>query len=567
MPIQTLSAQFSILSVFSIFAFVLASLLGGAALPVISVAFLVSTLILGYRQFKVGEAITKSTWIGWGLVIAAGLLANNWLGGLWLTPSQDDTLNHLGFLEAILNGRQALLGKINRPGSDWFGVSPYHFYPTGSHAWVALFLYPIQKFGFDWIAAYRVTTIATLALIPGLLWWSSEAAFSRVPPALRFFLVCAASTQAAFPLNALGEGGISRLIAMAIFIPLWFSAFSKKESPRFGFICSAIITPILLFVHPSLLPLLAVATFFFRRKTFFATLLGAPVGAILFVLILRSAPQEVTQPQIIEGILGSIRSDAFGWFERLKGPFHYWFADSMGFGKFLSPKNYWVYFSIWLALCGKIERKVLFLFGIPFLMAALALVRNPITDQLGLIFYHSTKRIAELTPLLGLTLALFAAQFIYSSRTLSKHLSKLVVIVAVAFCVVFVAHSKNEIVHFNELFHSPTAILIQSTQQKLKALPQDERILIDRHEYNFIRFLVTEPTYTLEPECAEVGPASSYCVQRREWVKKPHDSPFWWIPSAAEDEAQTAFAKKKSWPVIEIATHAHLIRVSSEVQR
>lgn len=519
-----------LLSIWTLFGFIVSSLFNLNTLPIFSIIFWIGAPILLYQSFRPN----RDTWISCGIFLLSFLMVLPWFNDLLLAPSNDDTINHLGYLEAILRGNNALLGNINRPGESLFGEIKYTFYPTGSHAMAAIWIYPWYKFfNFNWVQLYKFSTILVIASWPVLLWQGSKIAFAKIPELTRFFLVAATLTLPTFPLWPLGEGGLARIFALVLIAPLWFQQIASAKDFKSGLIWTAVFTPTLLFIHPSVLPFIGLALLFFNRKSFWGAVSGGITGVIVFYFILHSAKQNVTDPDFMARVLAPIRNQegslAYIWFDRLKGPFHYWFSDPLGFGKFLSPKNWLVFTGIFMAIKGTAPRKTLALFAAPFLIAGISLIPHPVFDQAGLIYYHAVKRISELTPLLGFTIAAFAATHLQ----LKNWMKPALVVLSCAFIVQFKFNSSKSLDHYHELYHSPKLSELNQLAEKVRAkVGPDDVIIIDEHEYDGLRFVLKNPVYTINPECGETGQISDYCIKRKDWQKSlAGQSNVWSIPA------------------------------------
>ena len=540
--------------------FILTSLINLPLLPVFSILFWIVNIYFCIKCVK----FNQESLVGLTIFLVSLAIVLPWFNDLYLAPSNDDSINHLGYLQQILGSNLSLLGKIDRPGVEYFGASKSHFYPTGSHALAAIWIYPwVKFFNFDWVALYKLVAITTLAAWPLALWLGSKIAFKNIAWPLRLFLVVCASTLPAFPLWPFGEGGLPRITALILITPLWFEALTNYKTSREGFIWAAVFAPVLLFVHPSILPFIALPLFFFPMRSIFGALLGAPLGALIFYALIHTGKQEVTDPNFIRGLLAPIRdshsSIAHLWFDRLKGPFHYWFSDPYGFGKFLSPKNWAIYFAVVLAIKGRIPRRVLLLFVAPFVIAGISLIPFSLFDQLGLIFYHSVKRIGELTPLLGFSIALFAAHKIKLNRWVNVS----ILVLSLVFVVLFEVKSIPGLIHYHELYASPTHSKFDQIMKIVREKADQQIVIIDRHEFDVLRFALGGMVYTYKSECGETGTASDYCLQRKSWKTSLNASPshpkIWWIPAIEDDAKETQHAIMNGKQAVELIPGAHLI--------
>ena len=547
--------------IISLFIFTFSSLLGFNILPAISTLFWIGTFFFTFRFFKLNYSLLIALII---LAISA-LLILPWFKDLILTPSNDDTINHMGFLDTILNSGNALLGFSLRSGPEFFGYSKFHFYPTGSHALTAIWVYPFVKlFNLSPIKSYQLTFISTLVVWPLVLWEGSKFVFKDIRWELRAFAVAAVFTLPAFPLWPLGEGGISRITAMILLTPLWFESISGKQSFIKGFIWSAIIAPMMLFIHPSIIPFLVLSLLFTGLSRLKGAIIGACFGAALFYFIIHSAEQDVTDPTFVSSILNSIRnahtSTWYLWFDRIKGPFHYWFGDPYGFGKFFSPKNWFIYYGLILVIIGRLPRVLLLLAITPFALSALSLIPMHIFDQAGMIYYHSVKRIGELTPFIGFIIILFTI------NNIRKKIPTLIpIFLSISFLIIYAFQTKSGLDVYHQTFASPTYSKFNPIVSTIKANINNERIIVDRHEFDVLRYMIPNKVYTLKPECMEIDNSSNYCSTRYSWrnqtdvVSKLKNS--WWLPPMEVDANETAKAILNGQKVIELTSNCHLIHL------
>ena len=576
MSLLSFPLKFVTLSVFAIALSFFFSWLGIRALPIGSILFWMSVIFLVFnhiQSLKSHQKFSPKLLLGWGFFLLGLGIAANWMGGLWVAPSNDDTLNHLAFLDAILKSQYSLLGKINRPGSNWFGLSPYHFYPSGAHALMALFLWPFFQMKVSVATLYRTFLILTMALWPAFLWWSSCKLFPEIKNKVRVFLLISVFTLPLFPIFALGEGGMSRIMGMVLIVPIWFELLKSRERFWIGFLWSAIFFPVLLMIHPSLIILFLVGLIFSSRRMLAGTGIGLILGGLLFFGLLHTAPQDVFDPELLRKMTADLPSGLEGWFQRLKGPFHYFFADSMGLGKFFSPKNYFIYVALFLAFFGKLPRRILFFFFIPFGIAALALIPSPVAQLAGIPFYHSVKRIAEWIPILSFTLACFAAQRLeveyFFWKKHARAIGVFCVVTSVLFLFVFLPKSKEMVVDFNRIFKSPLSAEVDRVKEITLQLSPEADVLIDDHEFDFLRFELPQKVYTLRPECQETGNISDYCVKRTNFAMETVLHPksyaltkeFWWLPSKLERADANGLITKFSLKTIEISKEVRLVRI------
>jgi hypothetical protein len=515
------------LSLYSVAAWVVLSLLHVPALVPLSTILwilgllIVSKQVIGLRQTRA----TSFSWLSSIFILIYASIACLWLKDLWATPSNDDTINHLYYLQTILEQKTCLLGQTTKPGKDFFGTAVNHFYPTGAHAWIALWLLPLNLVGLSIPAGLQLVMFVMLILWPFLIWRGIRKLAPDNSEPMQIFLLASTLTLPLFPLWPLGEGGVSRIIALVLFTPLWFRAIHGQVG---GFRWTAIFAPIFLFIHPSLLPFIGLALLFFDKRNLLWSLSGLPIGGLLFYLIVHSGAQEIFQTNF---------SPSFhGWFDRLKGPFHFWFSDPYGFGKFLSPKNFLTYFAIFLLILRKIPLKLGLLFLCPFILAAMAYIPFLGAQNISLIYYHSVKRIAEVLPLIGLTLACFAAPHAVSVERRSKWA---LIVLSIVFLSIFAKNSSESLQKYHELYHSKMAKEIQTGLDQLKLVDYRAMIINDDHEFDWIRYQTNRKVFNFWAECSKLEKTTEYCIRRLAFVSElqTRGTPagtqgieIWWIP-------------------------------------
>jgi hypothetical protein len=474
--------------------------------------------------------------IGLTLVLAYGILVRLWFKDLWALPSNDDTIAHLTYLGAILEQKTCLIGHTLKSGSEFFSEANFNFYPTGAHGLIALWGFPLWSLGMKLPSLISLAMQVALCAWPLALWSGILKIRPDLPVATRLFLVVSALTLPIFPLWPLGEGGLSRIIALVICCPLWFSAIRSGAS---GLLWGAVLAPVLLFIHPSVLPFLGLAVLFFPKREIRKACLAAPAGIIVFALILKSGSQAVFDLKFAP--------EFAGWFDRLKGPFHYWFSDPYGVGKFLSPKNWPLYLSIGLIVARKADPRALFLLATPFLLAASTFVPIPFVDKLGLVYYHSIKRMAELMPLLGLTIAGIALR----RELLPKPgFHRMLVACSVGLFIWFGYRSIGGLEAYHGLYHSPmkdkAALASKNLINGAATNPQNRTprvvILNDDHAYDSLKFESGMEVYNLWTECQPHEAETPYCKNRRAFIhmagtvsgKGNSGMTLWWIPRPGE---------------------------------
>ncbi len=513
---------FTLNNLYVLGAWILLSLLSIKILPLLSL-----TLWIISGWFLLKSKPNSDSLIGITLSAIFSLFILFWFRDLLVAPSNDDTINHLYYLQSLLENQTCLIGNSNKPGIEWFGEAKNHFYPSGSHALIALWYYPFKFFGIKAYQFLQWSLMAILMIWPWQLWQGSKLLLPAKSTWLRLFLVISTITLPVFPLWPLGEGGISRIFAMVLFTPLWFQALSGNIN---GFLWTAVFAPILLFIHPSLIAFIGLAVIFFNKRNILLAIAGSIPGAILFYLIMKSGHQEIfafnTLPEFN------------GWFDRLKGPFHFWFSDPYGFGKFLSLKNIAIYAGLFLVFRKKTEPRILFLFLTPFILISLTFVQHPLIQQIGLIYYHSAKRVSELTPLLGITIACFACHALISDDKKMKYPT---LILGAIFMTLFFKNSINSLENYHSLYHSPKKAFFNGIAEQLNHLPKTVIIINDDHEYDSLKYMLDVPVFNKWSECSKFEVETQYCMNRNSFVTDIQNKEkknmvsgkaIWWIPES-----------------------------------
>jgi hypothetical protein len=107
------------------------------------------------------------------------------------------------------------------------------------------------------------------------------------------------------------------------------------------------------------------------------------------------------------------------------------------------------------------------------------------------------------------------------------------ILLGLAFLVQFKINAPKSLATYHELYHSPQiSTFISLKETLLKSMGPNDVIVIDSHEFDALRFMISQTAYTLRPECAEVGPSSAYCTRRKDWKNfvHPKSGNVWSIP-------------------------------------
>jgi hypothetical protein len=537
--------SFSLLNVFALLTWVVLSLLHLNVLAPLSAACWVTAVILLIRQlgrFRLKRPDLE-TLIGPALSLGYGVFVWFWFKGVWASPSNDDTINHLSYLSAILEQKTCLIGHTVKPGAFLFGSENNHFYPTGSHALIALWGYPLNLLGMELPELLRLTVGTALVFWPWLLWVGTRVLSPELSIPVRLFLVTSAITMPVFPLWPLGEGGVSRILAQIALTPLWFTALANGVN---GFLWAGIISPALLFIHPSILPFLGLPLILSKKPSWPLVALGGLMGALIFFLILRSGTQEV--------FLFSPEIPFRGWFDRLKGPFHFWFSDPYGFGKFLSFKNFPIYIAIVLILKRHLRARVGLMILSPFILAALGHVPDSLFNPISLIYYHSVKRISELTPLLGLTIACMLPPNLIAKKSLKTAAT----ILSILYLFLFFNKSIDSLNDYHALYRTPRTEELRTLKTGLASIPNTAIIINDDHNYDALRFVLKPQVFNKWSECSGSETNGPYCTRRVEFIAGLHHRrkdpliqgrEIWWIPEAGASTPAPPTASIRSLPL------------------
>ena len=152
----------------------------------------------------------------------------------------------------ILQAGVPTLGRVPIGFSNVFGVELFAFYPTGTHALMAI----TSGFWGQWglishAGILKAWFTLTVAAAPWALFWVARRLMPRMPWWAGLALVFVAMPGFRFPIEAAHEGGASRLIAHVLLVPIYADVLlGRFRAPR-----SWPIAPLLLgmafLMHPS----------------------------------------------------------------------------------------------------------------------------------------------------------------------------------------------------------------------------------------------------------------------------------------------------------------------------
>lgn len=234
-------------------------------------------------------------------------------------PSYHDGVAHLSWLIDVHRTGFAYLSKVPLSEPEAFGLTLNPFYPTGMQSLIATVSGLWMRMGVpattvlkSWLAC------AHTAILLSIL-WGLRHHWKKIPLWVLLIAALTASTAFRFPIDASTEGGLSRIVAMAIVFPI---AFFVSSDERFSFREISFLFGIGLFpaflLHPSAFWMYALAvgsaaaaelkerSFRVSRGLFFlATAVafgGLQIGALL--LLNHSNTEPVLIPREYLGLSG-----------------------------------------------------------------------------------------------------------------------------------------------------------------------------------------------------------------------------------------------------------------------
>ena len=219
----------------------LAGVLTEAALPGVRVAevvFWVVVLVGGKSGFTIASQWLKSSRerdvSGW-LLPAAGVF----YGIFWTLqfkdnmslPSYNDGVAHLSWLVDIQRTGLAYLSKVPVSESAAFGLNLNPFYPTGMQSLIATVSGVWMHLGVPATVVLKAWLVCAHTAILLAVLWGLKQHWKAIPAWVLLIAALTASAAFRFPMDASTEGGLSRIVAMAIVFPL---AFYVTSDVRFS---------------------------------------------------------------------------------------------------------------------------------------------------------------------------------------------------------------------------------------------------------------------------------------------------------------------------------------------
>lgn len=173
---------------------------------------------------------------------AAFAAAMLWSVGFWMDvfqshvalPVAQDGITHAAYYLRILESGMPTLGRVPIGFSSVFGVQLFDFYPTGSHALMAI----ASGFWGQWgvvshAGVLKAWFTLTVAAAPWALLWVARRLMPQMPWWAGLALVFIAIPGFRFPIEAAHEGGASRLVAHVLLAPIYAEALlGRFRSPR-----------------------------------------------------------------------------------------------------------------------------------------------------------------------------------------------------------------------------------------------------------------------------------------------------------------------------------------------
>jgi hypothetical protein len=204
---------------------------------------------------------------------------------------------------------------------------------------------------------------------------------------------------------------VTRVVGHILAIHLVWDLIRRPLRTLDAFLLGSLVFPTFFWIHPASGVVIGIVfcVSFFKKilaepKNRFHLMgwsaLGASIGGCLIWAMLHL--QTVgDQTAVIAQIFQSGQTLNWAtWLDRMKGPIHFLLSDGAGYGKFLSPRILLAYFGMYLLFKNSdfkvIRPYFIVLFLLPFTLSMLVFSHFRPFVYMGLLFYHSVKRISEL---------------------------------------------------------------------------------------------------------------------------------------------------------------------------
>jgi|GEM_PF-2683778 len=146
-------------------------------------------------------------------------------------PSYNDGVAHLSWLVDIQRTGLAYLSKVPVAESVTFGLNLNPFYPTGMQALIATVSGVWMHLGLPANVVLKAWLVCAHTAILLAVLWGLKQHWRAIPAWVLLIAALTASTAFRFPMDASTEGGLSRIVAMAVVFPL---AFYVTSDVRFS---------------------------------------------------------------------------------------------------------------------------------------------------------------------------------------------------------------------------------------------------------------------------------------------------------------------------------------------
>jgi hypothetical protein len=198
-----------------------------------------------------------------------------WSIGFWMDvfqshvvlPSANDGITHAAYYLRILESGMPTLGRVPIAFSNVFGVQLFDFYPTGTHALMAI----ASGFWGQWglishAGILKAWFTLTIAAAPWALVWVVRRLMPQMPWWVGLALAFIALPGFRFPVEAAHEGGASRLITHVLLAPIYADALLGRFSTPRSWPVAGLLLGMAFLMHASafvtLAAVLAYATLF-----------------------------------------------------------------------------------------------------------------------------------------------------------------------------------------------------------------------------------------------------------------------------------------------------------------
>ncbi|MBU6376335.1 MAG: hypothetical protein KGQ59_10095 [Bdellovibrionales bacterium] len=431
-------------------------------------------------------------------------------------PSVGDGLNHLAFVHFLREAKTWTLGNVPYSPGGVFGAEKIGFYPVGMHLVLAPFGGLV-----DVGLLLKCLAVLVLGLLPAIIFRGVRVLEPRLRPEMAFVFAASISTLLIFPGAPLGEGGLPRVVAQVLALPIAFFSLSNRVSFTGYMFSFAFVMPGLFFVHPSSLfimfpPLvlslsMRAAIFPNPRRIFLG--IAASFGILLCFLptrtgLVQDAVLGIGQEAAVSFTLGSA-------VDRFKGVFHFLFSDPHGWFKFMSIRSWVAYLGVFLLLWQPLRRRWLLLLVMPFALSLCILIPVKALQVPGALFYQQVKRISEMgfLPLVVCSVV----GLVWVQERLKPRFHVFWISVWLVWSVVSAVKCRATIQQMAELYRTPRQSEVEDLRNRLKEVPSGAVMVSDDPWFGVIRGIRPDLVFVgSEGECSRRSVDS--CVARARFV-------------------------------------------------